>query len=219
MIDLTVHIGADPRQPLAYTVCASSILRHSRSRIAVEPIGLYPWIEGFSRRGLTSFTFARYLCPSVRNYYGYSIFLDGDIIVRSDIHDLLDVIDLEAPVSVAKHVARFEWPSVMVFNNAKCKVLTKEWVDNPRSNPQKLEWAEKVGELPKEWNHCVGYEPHREDAKLIHYTAGLPCWPETESCPHAEKWKEELSYAIGTVSWKELMGGSVHTEIVKKWSG
>lgn len=215
--DLTVFIGADPRQPLAYTVCASSVLRHASKRVRVEPIGLYPWVTNFRRRGLTSFTFARYLCPAICGYYGYSIFMDGDIIVRGDIHELFAIgrANPECGVSVASHVPPFERPSVMVFNNRLCRRLTREYVDNPQSVPQSLAWSEKVGTLPPEWNHCVLWEPHREDAKLIHFTCGLPCWPETKNSPHADKWLEELRYATSTATWTELMGRSIHREKIE----
>lgn len=214
--ELTVFIGADPRQPLSYTVCASSVLRHAGQRVRVEPLGLYDWTPGCTRHGLTSFTFARYLCPFICGFYGWSIFMDGDIIVRGSVAELLEIglANPDAAVSVAQHVPPFERPSVMVFNNRLCKRLTKEYVEDPQSVPQSLAWAEEIGNLPPEWNHCVGYDNYREDAKLIHYTAGIPCWEETWNCPHAEKWREERDHAMATVGWSELLARSVHAKIV-----
>jgi len=213
MKPLRVFIGTDDRQPLAFTVCASSILRHAKKRVAIEKVGP-DWIPGFTRNGLTTFTFRRYLVPWLCGYKGTAIFMDGDIIVSGDVNELATAADSECAVSVAKHVARFEWPSVMVFQNDKCRALTFEHVNDPASKPHALGWSDPIGTLPPEWNHCVGYEPHREDAKLVHFTAGLPCWPETEKCPHAEKWREELNYALSTVSWYDLMSTSVHAELV-----
>jgi hypothetical protein len=214
MTALRVFVGADPRQPLAYTVCASSIMRHAKLPVIVQPIGLYPdWLPGFTRRGLTSFTQARYLVPSLCDFEGVAIFMDGDIIVRGDVNELA-AHGGDCAVSVAQHVARFEWPSVMVFNNAKCRALTHEYVNDQTTKPHMLDWSQPLGCLPPEWNHCVGYEPHREDAKLIHFTAGIPCWPETAGSPHAEKWQEEVKHAFGTVSWAALMGNSVHAKMV-----
>lgn len=143
--------------------------------------------------------------------------MDGDIVVRADVNELADIAlrDPDKAVFVAKHVKRFEWPAVMVFNNWHCRALTPDFVAN--DSPHSLNWAESwggIGELPKEWHHCVGYESHNEDAKLIHYTAGLPCWPETKDCPHADKWYEEFSYQNSTVSWNDLMGNSVHKDLV-----
>lgn len=143
--------------------------------------------------------------------------MDGDIVVRADVNELADYAlrDPHKAVFVAKHVARFEWPAVMVFNNHLCKALTPEYVNDQSVMPQALGWAEgDIGELPKEWHHCVGYEPHNESAKLIHYTAGISCWPETRDCPHSDKWWDEFKYANSTVSWDDLMGSSVHRDLV-----
>jgi len=211
---LRVFIGVDARQPVAFTVCASSVLRHAKSRVSVEPTRI-DWLPGFTRRGLTDFTFLRYMVPWMCGYEGVAVFMDGDIIVRADINDLVALADPLAPVSVAKHVARFEWPSVMVFRNDKCRALSFEYVNNPLTAPQSLEWAKTIGELPSEWNHAILWEPHKEDAKLLHFTCGLPAWPETERSPHAGKWQEEWSYANSQCSWGDLMGKSVHVEKIK----
>ena len=213
---LRIFVGADPRQPLSYGVCRSSIERHSSRRVSIEPIGLYDWVPGFTRRGLTNFTFSRYLVPYLSGYEGISVFMDGDIVVRGDIMELAEIAKSqpEAQVCVASHVARFEWPSVMVFNNSLCKMLTPEYVNDPTTKPHALEWASRLGDLPEAWNYCAGYEQHNEAAKLIHYTAGIPCWPETKECPHSDKWWDEFKYANSTVSWNDLMGQSVHRDLV-----
>ena len=213
MSPLRVLVGMDVRQPLAFSVCASSVFRHATKPVLVQPIGP-DWIAGFTRNGLTAFTFRRYLAPYLCGFEGVSVFMDGDIVVRGDVHELASFIEPGQAVAVASHVARFEWPSVMVFNNSLCHQLTPEWVNDPKTAPQSLSWAQVLGDLPPEWNHVVGYEPHNEDAKLIHYTAGIPCWPETKECPHSDKWWDEFKYANSTVSWNDLMGNSVHRDLV-----
>ena len=215
MSPLRVLIGKDERQPLSFNVCASSVFRHATKPVSVMPIGP-DWIPGFRRNGLTTFTFRRYLAPYLCGYSGISVFMDGDIVVRADVNELADIAlrDPHKAVFVAKHVARFEWPAVMVFNNDLCRKLTPEYLNDPNSAPQSLEWANEIGELPREWHQCVGYEPHNEDAKLIHFTAGISCWPETKECPHSDKWWDEFKYANSTVSWNDLMGNSVHRDLV-----
>lgn len=212
---LRVFIGVDRRQPVAFTVCASSVLRHAKSRVCVEPTRI-DWVPGFKRQGLTEFTFLRYLVPWMCNFEGVSVFLDGDIVVLGDINDLVASADPLAPVSVAKHVARFEWPSVMVFQNKLCKVLTPAFVNDPHTAPHLLEWSNPIGTLPAEWNHAILWEKHREDAKLLHFTCGLPAWPETKKSPHADKWGDEWKYANSQCSWEDLMGKSVHVDKIKE---
>lgn len=202
----------DKRQPVAYTVCRSSIERRAKGRVSVEPIRI-EWTP-ITRRGLTDFTFARYAVPWLCGYHGIAVFMDADVIVRGNIHELA-VLALENPVSVVKGKVKFEWPSVMVFRCDLCHSLMPEYINDTRNQPQLLAWATKVGELPSEWNHCVGYDNPRRDAKLVHFTAGIPCWPETDGCEYAQEWHEELEYACSTVTWRELMGRSVHAEMVK----
>jgi hypothetical protein len=73
-----------------------------------------------------------------------------------------------------------------------------------------------VGGLPKEWNHLVGYDPPNKDAKLIHFTQGIPIFPETKDSEFATEWLAEYESMKGTVSWEEIMGRSVHKESVLK---
>ena len=209
---LKIFIGYDKRQPLAFTVCRSSIERRASQRVQIEPLML-DWMP-IKRRGLTDFSFSRYLVPKLCGYMGDAIFMDPDIIVLDDIFKMLDHYYNRNPVSVVKNKLKFEWSSMMLFNNALCTNLTPEFVET--GSPQKFEWADNVGELPPEWNHCVGYDDPNPNAKLIHFTKGIPCWPETKDCEFAKEWVEEANYAMGTVSWQELMGNSVHAPTMKK---
>lgn len=209
---MRIFIGVDKRQQVAYTVCRSSVERYAKKRVSVEPIRI-EWTP-VTRRGLTDFTFARYLVPWLSGFEGISVFMDADVIVRGDVNELAERAG-EHPVSVRKGPLKFEWPSVMVFNNTLCDVLSPEFINDPKNQPQTLEWASEIGELPSEWNHCVGYDKPRRDAKLIHFTAGIPCFPETEGCEYTKEWNQELEYANSTVAWEDLMGRSVHAEMVR----
>ena len=93
------------------------------------------------------------------------------------------------------------------------KALTPEYVE--QDNPFKWGWLDGqdsswIGELPAEWNHLVGYDEPRNDAKLIHYTMGIPPYPETAMCEYAEAWTQEHQTMNSAVPWAQLMGQSVH---------
>lgn len=208
-----IFIGYDKRQPLAYTVARSSIERYAGERVLIEPLRL-DWLP-ISRVGLTAFTYSRFLVPWLCNFEGTALFLDGDMIAKSDL-TMLWREDATAAVSVVKNSRRFEWPSLMLFNCAKCTMLTPKYVDDPANDLYSLGWADSVGELPADWNYCVGYDAPNPDAKVIHYTAGIPCWPETKNCDAAQSWRDELNHAVSTVSWEALMGHSVHRAVVGK---
>lgn len=205
-----VFIGIDPRQPLGYNVLQYSLHRHSSRRVIVEPLMLHKL--PIKRRGLTEFTYSRYLVPWLCGYEGSAIFMDADIVVTGDIGELIDQADTKYAVQVNTQQPKFEWASVMLFNNANCKALTPEWINSPESKPQGLEWGD-IGSFSPEWNYCVGYaEP--TPAKLYHYTQGLPCWYETRGQDEDVHWLTAFKEMQHTVSWKELMGTSVHARPV-----
>lgn len=210
---MRVFIGFDPRQPIAYQVLHHSISERSSKPAPITKLRLSQL--PIKRVGLTEFTFSRYLCPFLCDYEGWSLFLDADMLVLDDISKLFDLADDKYAVMVVKNPQlRFEWPSLMLFNNAKCETLTPEWVDNANNAPQAFQWANEVGSLPSEWNHCVGYDAPRNDARLVHFTQGIPCFPETKDSEYAKEWMEELKACNSSVTWAEIMGRSVHVKAV-----
>jgi len=199
----------DKRQPVAYNVLRFSIERRASKPVWIQPL-VYDWMP-VKRKGLTEFSYTRYLVPHLCNYEGEALFIDADMLVLDDIHKLADLIDKNNAVSVVKNDIRFEWPSLMYFNNAKCTRLTADVVE--LGKPMTFDWADKIGDLPKEWNHLVGYDKPNPDAKLIHFTRGIPCFPETIGCEFSDAWNIELQIANSTVSWQDIMGNSVHQPI------
>ena len=142
--------------------------------------------------------------------------MDSDTIATGDITELPSLIGHDA-VSVVKGKQRFEWPSVMMFQNSNsgCVKLTPKFVNDTENSLFDFKWADSIGELPAEWNNLIGYQEPNPKAKIIHYTAGIPCWPETKASPLAKLWMKELAYSVSTVTWEELMGKSVHRKIVE----
>jgi hypothetical protein len=208
---LRVMIGYDPRQPLAFTVAAHSVARHSSKPVAVTPLILKQL--PITRRGLTEFTYSRFLVPWLCGFKGKAVFMDADVVVRGDIAELFEEGGMSA-VSVVQQQPRFEWPSVMLFNNGACQRLTPEFVNDPKNQLFDFEWAPYVGDLPKKWAHLVDYEVP-EPANLYHFTCGIPVWPQTQGNPEDELWFDELEAANHTVPWEELMASSVHASRAK----
>jgi hypothetical protein len=210
---LRVFIGVDPRQPVGFNVLQWSIHKHAKQRVIVEPLML-PKLP-ITRRGLTEFTFSRYLVPWLCGFEGSAVFMDADIVVTGDIGELFAEADGISAVQVNQDQPKFEWPSVMLFNNEHCKVLTPEYVDNPQNKCNALDWG-PVGRFSPEWNYCVNKVEPNPNAKLYHYTEGLPIWDEVRNGPDDKQWLGAHAEANHTVSWRELMGGSVHAEPVIK---
>lgn len=211
---LKVFIGYDPRQPIAYHVLCSSIIRNCSVPVQITPliIGTLP----IKREGLTQFTFSRYLAPYLCNYHGISVFIDSDMLVLGDMSELLNYADDAVSIVPFENDLMFERPSVMVFNNGKCKSLTPNFIDDETSAPQSLSWADSIGYLPDEWNHLVGYAPNipEKNIKLLHFTQGIPAYKECRFGEYAELWFKELKIMQDHVSWLEIMGNSVHARHV-----
>ncbi len=129
-----------------------------------------------------------------------------------DVDELLAHWSPAYAVQVVKNPLRYEWPSVMLFTGERCYDLKPDWIDNEDNKPQMLEWG-RVGDLPPEWNHLVGYDQPKP-AKLVHYTQGIPAFPETKDCEYSKEWWDESKKCMSTVSWKELMGNSIHAKPV-----
>lgn len=207
-VKLSVFIGYDPRQPLAYNVVAHSIASRLSQPVPITRLQLNQL--PITRRGLTEFTYSRFIVPYLEGFDGYSLFVDADMLVLADVTELLSVVDPSAAVSVVMHEAKFERPSLMVFNNKRCRVLTPAFVDDSRNKLFDLAWASTIGALPAEWNHVVGYNAPNPFAKIVHYTKGIPCWTETDGTEWAMAWHRERDAMLATVSFQELMGSSVH---------
>jgi lipopolysaccharide biosynthesis glycosyltransferase len=206
---LKVFIGFDPRQPIAYTVLNMSIVKRSSKPVSITPLIIEQL--PIERTGLTTFTFSRFLVPYLCNYEGWALFLDADMLVQEDIADLFAMADDKYAVMVSKNELKFEWASAVLFNCAKCKILTPEYVEKANGmHTMNFVDESEVGEFPGTWNHLVGYDEPRQHPALIHYTQGVPVWPETNDCEHAHIYAQEAQHCVAAKGWQEIMGPSVH---------
>jgi len=207
---LRIFIGADPRQPVSLAVLAQSVYRLSSKPVAITPLVIEQL--PLKRTGLTPFTFSRFLVPYLCNYEGWALFLDADILLKDDISKLFAMADDKYAVMVSKDENhRFEWASVMLFNCAKCRILTPDYVE-VASGLHTINWVEDelIGDFPRDWNYLVGYSEKQEEPKLIHYTQGMPAYPLTQDSEFAIDWAKEHQYMNSIRPWEELMGNSIH---------
>jgi hypothetical protein len=211
-VSLRIFIGRDPRQPIAYNVLADSIIRHASQPVSITALSLKTL--PIKRRGLTEFTFSRFLVPYLCNFEGKALFLDADMVVTGDIAELFACADGKNAVQVNTKQAGFEWPSAMLFNCEHCKTLTPEYVEDRTNILFDFKWG-TVGEFPAEWNHCCGYAEPRLDAKLYHWTRGIPVWKETRGLKEDPVWHDAFKHTMYTCSYRDLMGNSVHAATQK----
>lgn len=209
-----IFIGYDQRQPVSYTVLQSSIIRRTTEPVTIAPLILKTM--PLKRQGLTPFTFSRFMVPYLCNYEGWALFLDIDILLLDDISKLFKLADDKYAVMVSKNEHKFEWASVILYNcgHPANRSLTPDYIETAQGL-HGINWLgqDLVGDLPREWNHLVGYDKPRTDAKLVHYTQGVPVFPETQTSEYAKEWHDEMRMANSAMPWTHLMGNSVHATV------
>jgi lipopolysaccharide biosynthesis glycosyltransferase len=213
---IQVFIGYDPREAVAYNVLAHSIHRRASVPVAIVPLMLTQLRGIYTRERhplqSTDFSFTRFLAPHLAGYRGWSIFMDCDMLVLEDIASLWAMRDDRYAVMAVKHdhvpkettkflgepQSKYEkknWSSVMLFNNAQCRTLTPEYVNQASGlELHQFKWVGDdalIGALPGRWNHLVGYDAPRADAALVHYTLGGPYFAEYAACEYARQWFAE----------------------------
>lgn len=206
-----IFIGFDPRQCVSYTALHTSIMIRSKKPVAITPLVIEQL--PLKRTGLTPFTYSRFLPPYLCNYEGWALFLDSDMLLMDDISELFAMADDTKAVHVIKNPKKFEWASVILFNcgHPSNSILTPEYIETA-DKLHLISWLkdEEIGDLPGEWNHLVGYDTPRHDAKLVHYTQGVPAFPETRGGEYENEWINDVKFAVSAQEWETLMGRSVH---------
>jgi len=142
---IRVFIGYDDNESVAYHVLAHSILRHSSRPVSIVPL-VKRHMSGFYQRERstiesTDFSFTRFLVPYLSGYAGWSIFMDCDMLMTTDIAELFELRNDDYAVMCVQHdyvagddvkflgavQTKYEkknWSSVMMFNNSRCTKLT-----------------------------------------------------------------------------------------------
>jgi len=222
---IQIIMGDDSRQPLGKFVFQQSVLNHTNEPIDFLILderqliqkGLIP--KQWDPKQMSPFGRSRWLTPYLSGYKGWTLFVDGtDMILRDDILKLWQLRDERYSVMVVKHsnlqqehsnydrkispYDKFNWSSVMLFNNKKCKQLTPEYVLNaPYLDLHQFKWLKsdnEIGSLPVDWNHLVGFYDYNSNAKLIHWTKGSPvAGKEFQNVDYVEDWYKEAASTLG----------------------
>lgn len=209
---IRVFIGYDPNETIAYHVLAHSILRHASVPVSITPLKLsqLPLTRPRSEGQSTEFSFSRFLVPWLCGFKGTAIFMDCDMLVRTDIatlsgipgkavsvvkHDYTPKTDSKFLDQVQTKYEKKNWSSVMVFDCSYCGVLTPDYVDKASGlDLHQFKWLGgdyMIGSLDPAFNHLVGEYKPNPNAKIVHYTLGTPCFAKYANCEFAEEWFEE----------------------------
>jgi hypothetical protein len=86
---------------------------------------------------------------------------------------------------------------------ARYKLLNGDLVQMTGPELHRFSWIpdEQIGELPKVWNWLADEDGANRDAKILHWTAGVPAFPAHKHSPHAADFFRQLE--IGRASCRE----------------
>ena len=218
MTTLNVYIGYDPRESVAFYTLAHSILRRSSIPVSITPL-MQSQLKGLYRRSRgptesTEFSLTRFLVPALSEFRGWSIFMDCDMLCRADIAGLAREMERQPDkaVLVCQHdyvpktqrkflghvqtkYPRKNWSSLVLFNNARCRALSADYVNSASGlELHRFAWTgdPTIGALPLEWNWLVGEYDYHAGAKIVHYTIGGPYFDAYRSCDYAGEWFAEF---------------------------
>lgn len=210
-MDFKIFVGYDPDQDDAFRVCEKSINR------PIIPL-VKENIKEYNRtdeKASTTFSLTRFLVPYLSDYRGWSLYCDCDFLWLCDVYELLKYKNDSCSIMCVKHdyepkshikmngktqyrYPRKNWSSLMLFNNAKCDMLTPELIN--QSDPidlHRMSWIsdDMIGSLPLEYNWLVGYyqETFEFIPKVLHFTDGGPWHKDYENCEYSNVWKNKYS--------------------------
>ncbi len=220
---MKIFIGHDP---VGERVAVLSMLEHSTikekpKKLSYEMLGhlytrptewrdtsLWDTISGAPMT--TTHAIARFFIPLIVGYKGWALFVDGDVMFRKDVGELLKQKDPRYAIQVVQHsyipkegpkkgnqtqtmYRRKNWSSVMLINcehPSNWKLSLHDLNNWPGRDLHQFFWlaSEEIGDLSSTWNHLVGHYDNNDPA-IVHYTNGLPCIPGHENDQFANEWR------------------------------
>lgn len=215
---IQLYVGFDQREAAAYHVFCQSVIETTSCPVAFIPLNLNS-LRDYSEThtdGSNAFIYSRFLVPHLQGYKGWAIFADGDMHCRADIAELWALRDPHKAAMVAQHAyeskheqkyigtslqthnanyPRKNWSSVVLWNceHPANRVLTPDYVMGATGRQlHRFEHLEEdeIGAIPMYWNWLVGEYSRNEQAKLVHYTLGVPGMSHYKDCDHSQEWHD-----------------------------
>jgi hypothetical protein len=212
---LNIYIGFDAVETTAFHTLAQSIIEYASGPIRISPICSKHYSKFFNRerdeKQSNDFSFTRFLVPYLNNYDDFAIFMDCDMMLRTDIFEVLKNLNPNNAISVVKHdytpsntvkylnnvqyaYPRKNWSSFVVWNcgHPKNTTLTPEFVEKATGlTLHRFTWLDdhEIGELDVKWNWLVGdYINPPTDVKNVHWTLGGPYFEEYSTVDFSNEW-------------------------------
>jgi len=225
---LRVFVGFSADEMMATTVAINSMLHFAGTlRLNVQRISRLSLLQCYTRPTRiddngqlwdeisdapmsTDHAIARFFIPWLRDYQGWALFTDGDVLCRRDVRELFALADERYAVMCVQHppllsvgykkdgdrqlaYPRKNWSSVMLWNcgHPANRHLTLDTLNGVSGKAlHGFVWLEdsQIGALPPEWNWLVGLSAPVDNPAIVHYTQGLPTLPDHAHDPYADEW-------------------------------
>jgi len=220
---INLFVGFDEREAVGTHAFNASVIANTSVPVSITHLAK-PALESVFKEkfgeGTNAFTVSRFLIPDLMGRRGFAIFADGaDMVCTGDLAELAAMFDPLKTVQVVKHqyktkhprkylgtqmeaenpdYDRKNWASLMIINCANLRWPTAEQVAKMRKIDLlqfKYLPDDQIGELPIEWNWLADELGENPNAKIIHWTCGIPGFPEYNKAPHAKQWREAHALA------------------------
>lgn len=209
---IRLFCGYDPREAIGFHVFVASVLEHASEPVAITPLDSRGMPEGSN-----SFTTSRFLVPYLCGFKGWAVFADAcDMLMLGDVTDLLEHCNPRKAAMVVPNNYHTRNPRKYIGTSMECEnrdYSMKNWASLMLINCQHPAWfgitpmklrkempavldllqfrfcdEGDLGFLPERWNVLADEGQAIEDAKLLHWTAGIPAFPLYRNAPGAELW-------------------------------
>lgn len=221
---IPLFTGYDAREAVGLTVFQQSVRERCAAPWPIVPLG------GQQRDGTNRFTYARFEVAARCGFEGLAVYCDGvDMLLRADLAELLLSLQPGKAVHVVKHdyrtsqprkyrgtemeaenadYPRKNWSSLVVWD---CAHLANRWLTpeniagSSGQDLHRFRWLDDhlIGSLPLEWNWLDEYGEN-EQAKLVHWTTGIPGFSSYRQAPHAVEWQATLQRTLQGLQTHQL---------------
>lgn len=220
---INLFCGYDPREAIGFHVFAHSVIKR-----ASKPVNIIPLASMGLPQGSNNFTLSRFLAPYLRGFKGRAIFADAcDMLMLGDVAELDAMFDPAYAVQVVKHPGytskharkyigtemeceqsnydRKNWASMMLINCSHSAWFAATPKMMSLADPiDMLQFrhfhAGEIGAIPPEWNVLVDEGQDDAEAKVLHWTAGIPTFKHYRNARRSKDWfaeHDELVVAHG----------------------
>ena len=224
---MNVYAGFDQREAAGFHTFTQSLIEQGSFKNVTA-------MSGAQADGTNTFTYERFRVPEIEVWSGRALFLDAsDMLLRAPLSELFALYDSKYAVQVVKHdyrtkhprkyrgtemeadnedYPRKNWSSLILWNcGHRAHFKARDQIRAAIANGDgkflhRFGWLEddQIGGLPVEWNWLPDEQGKNVNAKLLHFTTGLPVIRAHVHVPHAQAWFAAKAMSLETPAERRI---------------